>query len=726
MKLLRQIFYLLALFTISLTVTYSQGIKETPIVRQVQIEKKPDVVQIFVQSDQPIDYQAEEKKTLPNAPANLEISWIGRLETGKEKRIRLMENGVWGVHYSMEAGPPPKVRLVIEMAHLLPYSIISSPDRKRLIIEITKEKGSTPPPPPTGVTPPSAKVLPKPPAPPSPGPQEGEMPREIRVIAPGVRTGRVNLELVNADLQDVLKALTLQTGASIVAVSDLTGKKVTLTLRDTPIESALEAVARASGLAFHLEDNTYYVGTADQIEAMFSGPTVTETYLLEKASAPDVKKILDEVFKNKIQVQTQGETVLVLTGPSQLVSKAKALLPSLDQPPSRAPVQPVEETTVEFYEVKYLNPEDLLIAAPGQQPTGTSGGGATLIQRLYPEVRIFPGPRAALPPRVSPIVVTGGVGGVGGAGGAAPPGGVGGEAGAPIPTATNLIAILGPKSQVEGALNLIKRLDIPVRQIEIQARVVDLNLDSENRLGISWLIDQTVKFEESPTKPSPSGQPARQGRNIFRFGTFSRTTLNLQATINALVTQGRGRILAEPRIVVTDGRPGSIFIGDQITFLTSRDITPTGTQISTSTILAGINLIVSAKSSPDGYITLDLGPSVSQVTGFTEFGGGVSFPQVATRSANTTVRIRDGDTVVIGGLFRDEETAQRTKLPLLGDLPLLGNLFRSRTQRKRHSEVVIFLTARILPDTGANLPAEPSPSKISPSSEEGKPPTMAK
>lgn len=719
MKLLRQIVYFFALFTFSLTITYSQEIKEIPIVRQIQIEKKPNVVQIFIQSNQPIDYQAEEKKTLLNAPANLEISWIGRLETGKEKRIRLMENGIWGIHYLTEAGSPPKVRLVIEMARLLPYSIISSPDRKRLMIEIAKEKGA-PPPPSAGVSPPPTKVLPKPSAPPSPRPQEEETPGEVRVIAPGVRTGRVNLELVNADLQDVLKALTLQTGASIVAVSDLTGKRVTLTLRDTPIESALEAVARASGLAFHLEDNTYYVGTEDQIEAMFSGPTVTETYLLEKASAPDIKRILDEIFKNKIQVQTQGEMVLVLTGPSLLVSKAKTLLPSLDQPPSRAPVRPVEEIAVEFYEVKYLNLEDLLISAPGQQPTGSAGGGATLIQRLYPDVRILPGPRAALPPRVAPGAAAGGAGGI------AAPSGVGGEAGAPVPTATNLLLLLGPKSQVEGALNLIKRLDIPVRQIEIQARVVDLNLDSEKRLGISWLIDQTVKFEESPTQPSPSGQPARQGRNIFRFGTFSRTTFNLQATINALVTQGRGRILAEPRIVVTDGRPGFIFIGDQITFLTSRDITPTGTQISTSTISAGISLTVSARSSPDGYITLDLSPSVSQVTGFTEFGGGVSFPQVATRSANTTVRIRNGDTIVIGGLFRDEETTQRTKLPLLGDLPLLGNLFRSRTQRKRHSEVVIFLTARILPDTGANLPAELTPSETPPSPEEGKSPTTAK
>lgn len=719
MKLLRQIVYFFALFTFSLTITYSQEIKEIPIVRQIQIEKKPNVVQIFIQSNQPIDYQAEEKKTLLNAPANLEISWIGRLETGKEKRIRLMENGIWGIHYLTEAGSPPKVRLVIEMARLLPYSIISSPDRKRLMIEIAKEKGA-PPPPSAGVSPPPTKVLPKPSAPPSPRPQEEETPGEVRVIAPGVRTGRVNLELVNADLQDVLKALTLQTGASIVAVSDLTGKRVTLTLRDTPIESALEAVARASGLAFHLEDNTYYVGTEDQIEAMFSGPTVTETYLLEKASAPDIKRILDEIFKNKIQVQTQGEMVLVLTGPSLLVSKAKTLLPSLDQPPSRAPVRPVEEIAVEFYEVKYLNLEDLLISAPGQQPTGSAGGGATLIQRLYPDVRILPGPRAALPPRVAPGAAAGGAGGI------AAPSGAGGEAGAPVPTATNLLLLLGPKSQVEGALNLIKRLDIPVRQIEIQARVVDLNLDSEKRLGISWLIDQTVKFEESPTQPSPSGQPARQGRNIFRFGTFSRTTFNLQATINALVTQGRGRILAEPRIVVTDGRPGFIFIGDQITFLTSRDITPTGTQISTSTISAGISLTVSARSSPDGYITLDLSPSVSQVTGFTEFGGGVSFPQVATRSANTTVRIRNGDTIVIGGLFRDEETTQRTKLPLLGDLPLLGNLFRSRTQRKRHSEVVIFLTARILPDTGANLPAELTPSETPPSPEEGKSPTTAK
>jgi type II secretory pathway component GspD/PulD (secretin) len=105
----------------------------------------------------------------------------------------------------------------------------------------------------------------------------------------------------------------------------------------------------------------------------------------------------------------------------------------------------------------------------------------------------------------------------------------------------------------------------------------------------------------------------------------------------------------------------------------------------------GIILLVHPRVNDEGNITLRVHPVVSTLTAITD-----GLPQTSSREAETIVRVKDGDTIVIGGLIRDEDTKQMSKIPLLGDLPILGHLFRNESRTKRRSEVTVYLTIKLI------------------------------
>jgi type II secretory pathway component GspD/PulD (secretin) len=143
-----------------------------------------------------------------------------------------------------------------------------------------------------------------------------------------------------------------------------------------------------------------------------------------------------------------------------------------------------------------------------------------------------------------------------------------------------------------------------------------------------------------------------------------------------------------------DSEDASIFIGDLLRYRVLQSVTPGGAeQFTVETVPVGVALLVRPRVHDDSEITLKVHPVVSTVTAFI---GPERIPQTASREADTTFRMKDGETIAIGGLIREEDLSIMRKVPLLGDLPLLGELFKSRTRNKKKSEVTVFLTARIL------------------------------
>src|SRR5262249_49866092 len=146
---------------------------------------------------------------------------------------------------------------------------------------------------------------------------------------------------------------------------------------------------------------------------------------------------------------------------------------------------------------------------------------------------------------------------------------------------------------------------------------------------------------------------------------------NPVATLNAMITDKKAKLLANPSIMALNDQDASIFIGDTLRYSVANAGTA-GTTIQAFEVPLGLILLLRPRVSEDGNITLRVHPVVS--TGFLASNG---LPQTSAREADTTVRIKDGDTIVIGGLIREEDIKQMQKVPLLGDLPVLGYLFRN-------------------------------------------------
>lgn len=259
---------------------------------------------------------------------------------------------------------------------------------------------------------------------------------------------------------------------------------------------------------------------------------------------------------------------------------------------------------------------------------------------------------------------------------------------------TNSLIAFGAPEQIEKVQLLLKELDVPYQQILLEAQVMALSKNASRSLGIDWTWSQFPPATQSSTSTTTT--------NYFPIGKFAGAdgvfhNFGVNATLNALVTSGDGKILARPNVMTFNGNKATIFIGDQLPIVTPSTTGGTTTN-TTSYKNAGISLSYVPRINDDDFITASVFVEVSTPTMVTlgSGSGATQAYQITTRSAQTNVRMKDGDTLVIGGLISSSDTKNMSKVPILGDLPMLGKLFQSVTRGKIETEVVIFLKAKIV------------------------------
>jgi type II secretory pathway component GspD/PulD (secretin) len=259
------------------------------------------------------------------------------------------------------------------------------------------------------------------------------------------------------------------------------------------------------------------------------------------------------------------------------------------------------------------------------------------------------------------------------------------------PKSRSLI-LTGSEEDVAGAVRVLQQMDVAPPQVLIEARLVEISPEKSKNLGLLYEFSHST-FQELRTPRGTAGGPDL-GDHGLNFGRFIRTPFDIDVTLNALQENRDARLLANPRISVIDGEDASIFIGDLLRFRVLQSVTSGGNeQFTVQEVPVGIALLVRPRVHSDGNVTLKVHPVVSTVTSFV---GPERIPQTATREADSTIRMKDGETVVIGGLMREEDITIMSKVPGLGDLPLIGKLFQNKNSSKRKSEVTVFLTARIM------------------------------
>jgi general secretion pathway protein D len=259
------------------------------------------------------------------------------------------------------------------------------------------------------------------------------------------------------------------------------------------------------------------------------------------------------------------------------------------------------------------------------------------------------------------------------------------------------IALIGPPASVRNARQFVDKVDVVPPLVVLDTEILEVDESVAKNLGLQLgTAAISTTFTETQPQPNPDGTIGRIGR----FQALSRTPISFTAQLNLLVQNGKGRVLADPRITTLSGRTASIRAGDTISILTTT-AGNAGTIATTQvqSFQTGVTLDITPSVSPDGGIMVVLHPVVNSL-----IGTNAGVPEISTRDTQTTVHLQDDETLVIGGLIQENDTRTTTKVPLLGDLPLVGRVFRNDNVQGQRNELIIVVTPHIVKPGTSTLP----------------------
>ena len=271
-----------------------------------------------------------------------------------------------------------------------------------------------------------------------------------------------------------------------------------------------------------------------------------------------------------------------------------------------------------------------------------------------------------------------------------------------VDRATNTLLFYGTESEALSVREIISALDVAPQQVSLEARVIAISKQAAKELGVDWSwssIPQYPKTERGTdghwqVGERNTGMGGTNTPGIIRFGRGPEGVpfeFYYSAAIRALITDGRAKMLARPNITTVQGHEALINIGAEVPVprvVNANSVTTTGIDYRE----AGIILRYTPRVTEDGNIVARVHTEVSTPV-YVEDLKAYRFQK---RSADTTVRLKNGETMVIGGLIDSDESRSLSKIPFLGDIPILGAFFRSVRTSKTETELMIFLTAHVL------------------------------
>jgi type II secretion system protein D len=245
---------------------------------------------------------------------------------------------------------------------------------------------------------------------------------------------------------------------------------------------------------------------------------------------------------------------------------------------------------------------------------------------------------------------------------------------------------------------IIAELDEPLAQVLIQVILAEVTLNKASDLGVEWTLKGQTGSADLKT-----GTDFGVVNDITQFGGFSSTITGSDVTfvLRALESDGRLEVLSRPQILTADNQKATINIGQRVPLVT--DTRVSGENLNTVTTYkyedVGVSLAVTPRISPDGTVKMEVEPMISQLSSTeVQLARDLRTPVINQRKATTTVSVRDGESVIIGGLIATTDERRRDKVPILGNIPYLGVLFRSSHALSDRKELLIILTPQLLLD----------------------------
>jgi len=415
------------------------------------------------------------------------------------------------------------------------------------------------------------------------------------------------------------------------------GKPVTFNFQDVPVRTVLQLIAEESNLNIVVAD------------------TVSGSVTLRLINVP-WDQALEILLRAKGLDQRRDGNVVWVAPQAELSSY------ELAQNNARINLENSGELITEYIPINYGNAQDLIAII---QASGGGGGGAA--------------------------------GGGGGAGGNR--GFLSARGSISADTRTNTLLINDTRKKIDEIKRMLAVLDRPVDQVLIEARVVIADETFSRDIGATFSFNNVNNPSATSDRTTKDGFNLNlpvSGGGTFNFGILSPSS-NLDLSLSALEAEGRGEVVSNPRVITTNQREATITQGDEIGYITPQSGGGAGGAAGGQALSvpafkeALLELKVTPTITTDGRVFMQINLKKDDIKGFT---GGV--PSLTKRSVTTGVMVDSGDTVVIGGVYEFRNRQDISKLPWVGDVPILGNLFKKRNKTHSKAELLVFVTPRVL------------------------------
>lgn len=446
----------------------------------------------------------------------------------------------------------------------------------------------------------------------------------------------ISLDAENMNIETALRTIADQSGMNVVISNNVTGA-VTVKLDKVSVIQALDSVLKANNYLYAIDNGVITVYTYQDAEQQNRFINLqTKVFTLSYTDVSDLKKVVFSMktARGRIETNEKNNQVIVTDTPEK-VKEIETALKELDQP-----------TEIKQYKLLYSKAKDV-------EPK---------ILQIIPKEKgdVYTDDR------------------------------------------TNSIVVKATPVILKNIDNFIGGWDSQHKQVLIEAMILEVTLDETTKLGIEWQqltqsVDASGKAIRHPSLVNTavklaSGLPAAGPAGFLKIGSL--TADEYAVTIDALKSNANTEVLSSPRIVVIDNEKANILVGssepyavattDPITHLLVQDV---------KYVEVGVKLDVTPQIGEDSYVTMKIHPEVSTARRVAEVNNVVAKD---TTQADTTMMVKDGETIILGGLIKNTKKQTINKIPLLGDIPLLGLLFKNRTWEDQKREVIVFITPHIM------------------------------
>ena len=484
--------------------------------------------------------------------------------------------------------------------------------------------------------------------------------------------GKISLDLRNIDAVDALKFLAMKTGFNIVVTKDVAGR-VSLSVDNVNIKDVFDIMLRLNNLAYDTKGDIYNVMTEAEYKALygrkFSDTRQVKVFRLTYAIPEQAFNLLDAVKSEigRLLVDPESGTVMMMDTPEK-IEEAQGILEKLEQ-----------KNNLKIFSLKYAKAKDIEEQLKSQLE-------AKKVGTIKADER------------------------------------------------SNQVIVQAFPERMKDIDELIKGLDKKTRAVLIDAKILKIKFSNQLDTGIEWegIFNLAKQYGLNylgsyPFSLIQKSADAWKSRGQFLTDTmggsigaypFSGTAVDtvvgskvvpgermhigiidknrdFDVLIKYLQTLGKTKILANPTLTVIDNQEAKVHVGERRAYVTTTTTTGTTTKTTAEEVTyvdTGVQLCITPTINEDGYVTMKVKPEISSVVGNVKSSEGNLIPIIDTSTAETIVMAKDGSSVIIGGLGREEKTESSEQVPVLGNIPFLGFFFRSKTQLVERTELLILLT----------------------------------